>query len=145
MKKTNDEIKAIISGLKALTQKAEKLMKGLKAATKAKPAKSTKKAAVKKTAAKKAPAKKAPAKKTAIKKTAVKKVAAKKEPAKKKAAKLNDSDKVVNIIQRYKRGIDVASIKKKTGFNDKKISNIVHRASQKGKIKRAGRGIYVKA
>jgi len=32
---------------------------------------------------------------------------------------------------------------KKTGFGDKKITNILQRAFRAGKIKRVGRGIYV--
>jgi predicted transcriptional regulator of viral defense system len=32
---------------------------------------------------------------------------------------------------------------KKTGFNDKKISNIIHRAYKQGRLKRVGKGVYV--
>jgi predicted Rossmann fold nucleotide-binding protein DprA/Smf involved in DNA uptake len=71
------------------------------------------------------------------------------EPAEKSVSsargkkKPTDSDKVVSIIKRYKNGVDVNALRQKTGFNEKKISNIVFRASQKGRIKRVGRGLYV--
>jgi hypothetical protein len=32
---------------------------------------------------------------------------------------------------------------KKTGFNQKKVTNILHRTFKAGKIKRADKGIYV--
>jgi septal ring factor EnvC (AmiA/AmiB activator) len=73
------------------------------------------------------------------------KAAAKKAPAKKKAATQTATDQVVNIIKRSKKGVDVPTLVKKTGFEDKKIRNIVFKASKQGEIKRAGRGIYVAA
>jgi hypothetical protein len=73
------------------------------------------------------------------------KAPAKKAPAKKKAARITDTDKVLNIIKRSKKGVDTATLVKKTGFNEKKIRNIVFRASKQGKIKRAEKGIYVGA
>ncbi len=56
--------------------------------------------------------------------------------------KLSDTDRVVKILKRAKTGVDVSTLKKKTGFNEKKVSNIVHRACKKGAIVRAGRGVY---
>lgn len=53
-----------------------------------------------------------------------------------------NTEKAIQIIKRHTKGIDVNTLKKKTGFDDKKISNIVHRAFKKGLIKRVGRGIY---
>jgi predicted Rossmann fold nucleotide-binding protein DprA/Smf involved in DNA uptake len=73
------------------------------------------------------------------------KAPAKKAPAKKKATKLTATDQVVKIVKRSKKGVDVATIAKKTGFGDEKIRNILFRASKQGKIKKAGRGIYVGA
>ncbi len=74
-----------------------------------------------------------------------KKAAAKKAPAKKKAAAQTATEQVVNLIKRSRKGIDVPTLIKKTGFEDKKIRNIVFKASKAGEIKRAGRGIYVAA
>jgi hypothetical protein len=39
--------------------------------------------------------------------------------------------------------VDVPTLKTKTGFEDKKVRNIIFRASKEGKIKKVGRGIYV--
>ena len=74
----------------------------------------------------------------------VKAKAIKKVPIKKKAAGLTDTDNVLNIIKRSKKGASVQALIKKTGFNAKKIANIVHKAFKEGKIKRAGKGIYQK-
>ncbi len=62
----------------------------------------------------------------------------------KKTSQPTDTDKIVNIIKRFKKGVDTGTLKKRTGFNDKKISNIVHRAFKAGKIKRVDKGIYIK-
>ena len=67
---------------------------------------------------------------------------ARKAPAK-KATKVTDTDKVLNIIKRSKNGVDVGTLKKRTGFDEKKVRNIVTRAFSQKKIKRAGRGIYI--
>lgn len=76
----------------------------------------------------------------------VKSVAAKTSKAKpsirKKSRISSSTEFVLQVIKRHKKGIDVETLKKKTGFDDKKISNIVHRAYKKGLIKRSGRGIY---
>jgi len=49
----------------------------------------------------------------------------------------------LNVINRSKKGVDTATLMKKTGFNQKKIANILHRTFKAGKIKRADKGIYV--
>ena len=75
----------------------------------------------------------------------VKAKAVKKAPVKKKVAGPTDTDKVLSIINRSKKGVSVKALIKKTGFNVKKIANIVHRAFKEDKIKRVGKGIYTKA
>lgn len=65
--------------------------------------------------------------------------------AKKKATALTATDQVVQIIKRSKKGIDVATLAKKTGFEKKKIRDILFRASRQGKIKRVGKGIYIRS
>jgi len=40
-------------------------------------------------------------------------------------------------------GVNFAEIKDKTGFDEKKIRNIIFRLNKLGKIKRKNRGIYV--
>ena len=124
----------------ALGKRLEKLIKAHEPMPKAK--KVTKKKVAKKAkVVKKAPAKKAPAKK----KASTKKAPAKKAVAKKKTAQATATDKILRIVKRSKKGVDVPTLKKKTGFDDKKVRNIVFRASKEGKIKKSGRGIYVGA
>ena len=68
-----------------------------------------------------------------------------KAPAKKKAVKVTATDQVLNIINKLKKGADTATLMKKTGFNKKKVTNILQRTFKAGKIKRADKGIYVSA
>jgi len=129
------DLQAVKSGIKALEKKLEELLKAHTPMPKAK--KVTKKRAVKKAkTVKKAPAKKATAKKA---------VAKKKSVTKKKATQLTATDKILQIVKRSKKGVDVPTLKKKSGFDDKKVRNIVFRASKEGKIKKSGRGLYVGA
>jgi cell division septum initiation protein DivIVA len=69
----------------------------------------------------------------------------KKAPTKKKAAKVTATDQVLNIINSSKNGVGAATLMKKTGFNQKKVTNILQRTFKAGKIKRAAKGIYVGA
>jgi predicted Rossmann fold nucleotide-binding protein DprA/Smf involved in DNA uptake len=71
------------------------------------------------------------------------KTVTKKAPA--KIAKKTDTDKVLEIINRSKKGVDTATLMKKTGFNQKKVSNMLNRTYKQGKITRVGKGIYVGA
>lgn len=52
-------------------------------------------------------------------------------------------DVVLDTIKRSKLGIDFAAIQAKTGFDEKKIRNIIFRLNKTGKIKRKSRGIYI--
>ena len=80
---------------------------------------------------------------SAPKKTAKKKAAAAaKKKAAPKARAATPTDQVLTIMKRFKKGISVESLRGKSGFTEKQISNIVHRACQKGKMKRIGRGVY---
>jgi predicted Rossmann fold nucleotide-binding protein DprA/Smf involved in DNA uptake len=74
----------------------------------------------------------------------VKKIAAKK-PAAKKTDKLSALETVLTIIKRGKKAVDIAALKEKTGFMHQKLHNAVHTLKKQGKIKSAGRGVYVKA
>jgi len=49
------------------------------------------------------------------------------------------------LSRRSKKGADVPTLIKKTGFEDKEIRNMVFRAAKHGKIKRTGREIYLGA
>ena len=72
-----------------------------------------------------------------------KKAPAEKAPAKKKTAKPTATDKVLKIIRGSKRGVNADTLVKKTGFDLKKVSNLLQRAFKAGKIKRVGKGVYV--
>ena len=75
-------------------------------------------------------------------KPAAAKAPAKKSSAGKKTVRLSDTARIINIIKRSKKGVDVAFLKQKTGFDDTKIRNAIFNAFKKGIIKRTGRGIY---
>lgn len=76
-----------------------------------------------------------------------KKVQAKpiKKTGAKKTAGLSSIDTVQQIINRNKKGIDVAGIKQRTGYKDRKVYDIVKTLKKRGKIKAEQRGIYLKA
>jgi len=56
---------------------------------------------------------------------------------------LTAMDVILDAIKRSKQGIGFASIQTKTGFDEKKIRNIIFRLNKIGKIKRKSRGIYI--
>jgi len=125
------DLKALNKNIQVLGKTLDRLLKTVEKGEKPK-AKPTKKAPAKKAPAKKAPAKKAPAKKAP----------AKKAPAKKKAAQPTATDKILKIIRGSKKGVDAPTLVKKTGFNQKKVRNILFRTYKQGKIKRLDKGIY---
>jgi predicted Rossmann fold nucleotide-binding protein DprA/Smf involved in DNA uptake len=128
MKEFDVALKAVAEGLKTIAQGMEKIAEKLedsvpKGKAKAKPAR---KAAAK--------PKKAPAKKTSTKKA----VKTKKQPA-------TAANAVLAIINRSKKGVNSATLAKKTGFDNKKIANIVFKLRKQGKVKSVGRGVYTMA
>ena len=128
-KKLKKDLQTVNKELKALAKKTESLLKAVDKLEKPK-------------AAKKPKAK--PAKTKAVKKTPVKKVAAKR-PAPKKAAPAPAADTVLAIIKRSKKGVSTAALMEKTGYNQKKISNLVFKLRKQDKIKSVDKGVYVKA
>jgi hypothetical protein len=68
---------------------------------------------------------------------------AKRVSTKKAAKDRTTTVQVLGVIKRYKKGVGVPTLKEKTGFNDKKVRNVIYRALKAGKIKRSGRGLYV--
>ena len=76
----------------------------------------------------------------------VKKPKAKAKPkVTKKPVTVSAAATVLAIIKRSRKGVDVATLRNKTGFESRKISGIVQRFKREGKIKNSGKGIYVKA
>ncbi len=71
-----------------------------------------------------------------------KKKAVPKKASPKKKAK-SPFDTVVGIIRRSRKGVNVASIREKTGFDDKQIRTYFYKAKRQGKIKNKSRGVYV--
>ena len=67
-----------------------------------------------------------------------------KKAATKKAIKGTAIDIVFDMIKKSKKGVDAATLKKRTGFNDKKVWNTINMLKMKGKVKSVKRGIYVK-
>jgi len=51
-------------------------------------------------------------------------------------------DTVAAVIAEHPKGVGVAGIRKATGFDDRKIYNIVHQLKEKGRIRSAGWGKY---
>ena len=115
------DLLALNKDIKTLIRKMDRLLKTVEKSDKAEVIKTSKAKAVKAQPAKQAP----------------------KAPVKKKAVKVTATDQVLKIINRSKKGVDTATLMKKTGFNSKKVSNILQRTYKQGKIEKAGRGIYV--
>ena len=56
--------------------------------------------------------------------------------------KKSGTQTVLDMIKKSKSGIAAGVLIKKTGFEDKKIRNILFKALTDGKIERVGRGVY---
>ena len=75
--------------------------------------------------------------------TAKKKVSG---PAKKKTTKpVTAMATVLNIIGSSETGVNTATIREKTGYEPKKVTNIVYKLKKQGKISAVKRGVYVKS
>jgi hypothetical protein len=125
-KNLKKDLQAVNKELKALSKKVEKAIAAVDKLEKAKVVKAK------------------PVRKAAVKKAAVKKPAVKK-PSAKKAAQLSAVDIAFGFIKRYKKGISTAAIMEKTGFDQKKVYNIIYKLNKLGKIKSVSKGVYVKA
>jgi predicted Rossmann fold nucleotide-binding protein DprA/Smf involved in DNA uptake len=119
MKELQRDLQSVLKSLRALTQKTDKMIKQLEKLDKAQAAKKPKAKAVKKAVAKK--------------------------PDAKKVKKATATDTVLAIIKRSRKGIDTATLKKKTGFKVRSVENIIYRLKKEGKIKSERKGLYVKA
>ncbi len=63
----------------------------------------------------------------------------------KKPTRVSSSDSVLGIIKKSRKGVDTVALRKKTGFEGRKIGDIVYRLKKQGKIKSERKGFYVKA
>lgn len=57
-------------------------------------------------------------------------------------APMTATDAVLEVIRKSETGTSFSKIKEETGFQEKKLRNIIFRMSKLGKIKRIERGIY---
>ena len=119
------DLQALNKDIKALEKKMEKLIAAAGKTEKPKVAKKTTAKSVKAKPTKRFPARKA--------------------PARKKPAQPTATDQVLKIIKRSKKGVNAATLMTKTGFDLKKVRNILQRTYKQGKIKRVGKGIYLGA
>ncbi|MBW1799481.1 MAG: hypothetical protein JRJ85_02015 [Deltaproteobacteria bacterium] len=121
MKQLKKDLKEVSKALIQLTRKTEQMAKRLDSLEKARTTKAK-------------PAKKVVAKKKAVAKKEV--VRRAKEPT--------AIGSVLKIIKASKKGVDTATLKKKTGFDEKKVYNCIFILKRKGMVKSAQKGIYVK-
>ena len=128
MKNLKKNLQTVNRELKALAKKVDKIVVAVDKLEKSKVAKKPKAKVVKRK----------PAKKTVAKKVAVKKLAARKTTK-------TVIDTVLAIIGRSKKGVNTATLMKKTGFNERQIHNNVYKLKKQGKIKSDQKGVYLKA
>jgi len=125
MKNLKKNLQIVNKDLKAMSKKVDKMIVAVGKLEKPK-AKATKAKSVKKTVSKAKPVKKIAAKKSAPKKTAKTAI-----------------ETVFGFIKRYKKGVNTATLMKKTRFSEKQIQNNVYKLKKQGKIKSVGRGLYL--
>lgn len=58
-------------------------------------------------------------------------------------AATTSTDRVLEVIKRFKKGAGFADIQARTGFENKKLRNIIYRLHKTGKIVRMSRGLYI--
>lgn len=131
MKQSDLYFKTVLAGLKlmkegvdALAQQIERVITSVESAVSPPDVKAKKEAEAK-------PARKAPIKP--------------KKPVPKKEKPASAVDTVLGIINKSEKGVDTATLIKKTGFEPKKIHNIIYRLKRQGKIKSEEKGVYLKA
>jgi len=115
MKQLKRDLLAVLKSLKTMQQKAERMMSRLEGLEKA----------------------------SAPKKAALKKATSKGKAAK-KSRRVTDTDKVLTIIRKNRKGVNVAILKQKTGFKDAKVRSIVYNLKKQGKVISPAKGLYTK-
>ena len=56
---------------------------------------------------------------------------------------ITSSDLTLEVIKRFKKGVEFSEIQAITGFGEKKLRNIIYRLHKMGKILRKKRGVYI--
>lgn len=124
MQKLKKDLKSVTGDLKKLTKKTDMMLKKVE--------KLEKKISTKK-----------PKRKT---KTKIKgRPKATKRPAKRSTGRVTATGTVLSIIEKRKKGIDTAGLRVKTGFDERKIWNIINILKRQGKVKSKKAGVYIKA
>ena len=123
------DLQGVNKELMTLAKKVEKLIVAFDKLQKPKASKKPKAPKKAKASKKAKPAKEAPVKKTGVQKTKM----------------LPAHEIVFSLIKRSTKGVDTAALIGKTGYNQKKIFNVIYKLKQQGKIKSLHKGIYVKA
>ncbi len=136
MKEVQKLLKMVSDGLKTLAQGVEAIAE--KVDETAKPKSAGKAESKKQSAPVKSP-------KPASKKARSVKKAVPKVEREKTAKPATAVDTVLNIISRSPKGVNTAAIKTKTGYDQKKISNIIYKLKKQGKINAIQKGVYVKS
>ena len=137
MKEVQSLLEIVSDGLKTLAQKVEAIAEKVddvagaksptKRAGKAKPPAAKKAVKAKKTA-------------PAAAKRATPAAAKKADPKAPTAV-----NTVLAIIDSANQGVNIAALKEKTGFDQKKVANIIFKLKKQGKIKTAAKGVYTTA
>ena len=138
MKEIEKILKTVSDGLKLASQGILSLAEKVNEAAKAMGA--TEKTAVKRTAA--AGKSKTKTKTSNKGKTGVKAMRAKKAAG---AQALTAIDTIFEIVNKSAKPVDMATLREKTGFESKKIANVLFKLKKQGKIKSVGKGIYTSA
>lgn len=126
MKKLKDQLKTIAKSLTSLSGQVEKISKQVD----------------KLSSPKKSAAKSGVTKKASVKKKSEKGVAVKKTAANKPAAKTTVLDLVFTVIKRSKKGVNIDTLRKKTGLGPRQLSNSLYKLSKRGVIEAKSRGLY---
>jgi len=53
-------------------------------------------------------------------------------------------DSILGIVSRSRNGVTIETLKKKTGFSSRQVSNALYKLRKKGKVEARSRGLYVK-
>jgi hypothetical protein len=121
MKQVQKQLESIARSIQALAQKVEAVQKQMGAA---KPSGTRSKTG--------------PAKRRTVKKTAAVKASG-------AAGSGTAYALLLKTIEDSENGISASDLKVKTGFNDKKIANLIYKAKKQGKIKTIAKGVYSKS
>ncbi|CAN2042654.1 Replication protein A C-terminal domain-containing protein [Candidatus Magnetomoraceae bacterium gMMP-15] len=150
MTKTEKQIQSIVGSLQIVAKELENITTNIKGTTakdttvKDTPKKKTAKALVSKKRAAKPKKKVArPKKKVLKRKTLVKKTTQIKKRNVEQDKPFTVLESVLSVINKHKKGISIAKLKKVTGLENRQVSNALYKLSQKGLVETAERGVYV--